>query len=76
MVYASAYAQTLRAVGQALEARHLEDFDLECYEDTFLVRSNERPPVTEVKCPARDLKSAAGAEYPSGDLTQVATPTR
>ncbi|MCH8055373.1 MAG: hypothetical protein IH857_04370 [Deltaproteobacteria bacterium] len=44
MVYASAYAQTLRAVGQSLEARHLEDFDLECHEDAFLVRSNERPP--------------------------------
>jgi hypothetical protein len=41
----SSNSQTLRAVGQALENEHLEDFDLENHDGDFLVRG--RPALPE-----------------------------
>lgn len=39
---ASNYSQTLRAIGQALENWHLENFDLEGHGDDFIVRGVKR----------------------------------
>jgi len=38
MAFTSAYAQTLRAVGQAMDVWHFEDFDVESDEDCLFVR--------------------------------------
>jgi hypothetical protein len=39
---ASSYSQALRVIGQAMETRYPEDFDVESYENGFLVRGNEK----------------------------------
>jgi hypothetical protein len=38
MAFTSAYAQALRAIGQAMDVWHFEDFDVESYENSFFVR--------------------------------------
>jgi len=42
MVGASNYSLALRVIGQVLEARDPEDFDLESYDNGFLVRGTEK----------------------------------
>lgn len=42
MVGGSNYSQALRVIGQVLEARDPEDFDLESYDNGFLVRGIEK----------------------------------
>jgi hypothetical protein len=39
---ASSYSQALRVIGQVMETRYPEDFDVESYENGFLVRGNEK----------------------------------
>lgn len=77
MAFAS-HAQTLRAIGQAIERSHLEDFDLESNGNSFLVRGimKLKPQKTSFlqtllgKSTTRDAKFLE-LRYSSGDVQQL-----
>jgi hypothetical protein len=64
MAFASTYAQKLRAIGQAMEGSHLEDFDIESNGNSFFVRGIKRSKAHPVsflqalrgKSPTQDAK--------------------
>ena len=50
-------SQSLRAIGQDLEARHVKAFDLECQNDAYCVRVRKQTPPPESSLPTKLSRS-------------------
>jgi hypothetical protein len=67
MVGMTGYAQTLRAIGQALETLNIQDFDMEPEGDDFYVRGNvpiaANRDLLSDQCGAEELRAIWGDEF-------------